>query len=79
MYIYFKMTRASRSLNILVRLVYKVKILKSYNFLFLHCCQDCLKMKKSGKKRVSGCNSVDVKTLKILQNFRTTLPFPFES
>ena len=31
------------------------------------------------KKRVSGCDSVDVKTMKILQNFRVTLPFPFES
>ena len=88
MYIYFKMTRASRSLNFLVRVVYnwtrtqnhlvlkrtlnhlaklecgftlkrvrdmtrtysqwftRLKFLKSYNFLFLHCCQDCLKMKK---------------------------------
>ena len=52
MYIYFKITRASRSLNLLVRVVYKVKILKPYNFLFLHCCKDCLKMKKSWKKRV---------------------------
>ena len=35
MYIYFKMTRASRSLNILVRMVYKVKIFKIlYFFVF---------------------------------------------
>ena len=38
--------------------------------MFLQCCQDCLKMKKSWKKRVSGCYSVDVKTMKVLQNFR---------
>ena len=41
MYIYFKMTRASISLNFLVRVVYKVK------------------------------------AMKIPQNFRITLPFPF--
>ena len=47
--------------------------------MFLHCCQDCLKMKKSWKKRVSGCNSVDVKTMQILQNFRITLLKAFPS
>ena len=55
MYIYFKMTRASHS---------NLKFLKSYNFMFLHCCQDYLKMKKRWEKRVSGCNSVDLKTMK---------------
>ena len=70
MYIYFKMTRASHS---------NLKFLKSYDFMFLHCWQVYLKMKKSWKKRVSACNSVDVKTMKILRNFRITLPFPFES
>ena len=35
MYIYFKMTRTFRSLNFLVRMVYKVKILKIlYFFVF---------------------------------------------
>ena len=47
--------------------------------MFLHCCQDCLKIKKVRKKRVSRCNSVAVKTMKILQNFRITLPFSFGS
>ena len=80
MYIYFKITRASHSLTFLVGVVYTFKILKSFcNCLFLHCCQDCLKMKKSWKKRGSGCNSLDIKTMKILQNFRVTPPFPFES
>ena len=35
-------------------------------------------MKKAGRKGYrAGCNSVAVKTMKILQNFRITLPFPF--
>ena len=42
--------------------------LQDCEFLILHCYQDCLKMKKSWKKRVSGCNSVAVKTMKIRIN-----------
>ena len=38
-----------------------------------------LQNEKSWKKRVSRCNSVAVKTMKVLQNFRITLPFPFRS
>ena len=33
-----------------------------------------LENEKSWKKRVSGCNSVAVKTMKVLQNFRITYP-----
>ena len=36
-----------------------------------------LENEKSWKKRVSECNSVAVKPMKILQNFRITPPFPF--
>ena len=60
------MTRASHS---------NLKFLKSYNFMFLHCCQDYLKMKKSWKKRVSGCNSVDLKT----EKFSRTLGLSYSS
>ena len=38
--------------------------------MFLHCCQDYLKMKKSWKKRVSGCNSVDLKAMKSISSNR---------
>ena len=38
-----------------------------------------LENEKNWKKRVSGCNSVAIKTMKILQNFRITLRFPFGS
>ena len=44
--------------------------------MFLDCCQDCLKMKKTWKKRVLGCNSVAVKTIWKLSR---TLKFPFPS
>ena len=38
-----------------------------------------LENEKSWKKRISECNSVAVKPMKILQNFRITPPFPFGS
>ena len=59
-----------------MRVVYKVKIFKIFViFLFLHCYQDCLKMKKSWK-RVSGCNLVAVKTI---WKFSRTLGLPYPS
>ena len=42
--------------------------LQDCEFLVLYCYQDCLKMKTSWKKRVSGCNSVAAKTMKIRIN-----------
>ena len=49
----------------------RLKFLKSFrNFLFLHCCQNCLKIKIAGRKGYQGvCNSV--------AKFSRTLGLPF--
>ena len=55
---------------------FKVKRIFFYLYVFT-LLLELLQNKKKLEKRVSERNSVAVKTMKIHQNFRITLPLPF--